>query len=681
MSEDPYLTGELAAAYINGVEEEGIATSIKHYALNNQESFRMNINSVCDTRTLREIYLKAFEIAIKKSNPGTVMASYNKVNGVYACESNYLLTEVLRNEWGYKGIVISDWGAVNNPVNAIKAGLNEIMPVATEENYKELMKEYDKDETFRNKVDESLSYTFDFIKKYQDLKPCEFDIEKGHEEAVKIAKESMVLLKNEDNILPLKKTEKVAYIGDYASNPHYKGGGSSNVTPYKLVTPLDCVEDGYNVKFAKGFNIIDDEIDLELQNEAVELAKKSDKVVMFLGTNNDVESENYDRKNLDLFVNQIDLLYKVLAVNKNVVVVLQNGAPVELPFINDVKGLLEAYLGGEGVGEAITSILYGETNPSGRLAETFPIKLNSVPCFAYFNTSNKVAAYKEAIYVGYRYYETKSVPVLFPFGYGLSYSNFKYSNFNVDSADFLKENNYKLVVSCEVTNDSDVDGKEVVQVYISKPNNKIFNAKYELVDFKKVFIKAHETVKVTFELDKEAFKYFDAKLNARNIQNGTYLVNISKNSHEHLFTKEVFIKEENEVEGYDRQKLKKYFSCDIRFLSFDEYRLLYNNDELLKSCKINEKFSMNSNFTEIKSTWAGRIVYNILSKQESIIKNKGVYAAVMEMPFRSLCTFGGGALKPSIFKYIVHAANGEMAAINLLIFLIKFAKAAKKVKF
>ena len=543
------------------------------------------------------------------------------------------------------------------------------------------MKEYDKDETFRNKVDESLSYTFDFIKKYQDLKPCEFDIEKGHEEAVKIAKESMVLLKNEDNILPLKKTEKVAYIGDYASNPHYKGGGSSNVTPYKLVTPLDCVEDGYNVKFAKGFNIIDDEIDLELQNEAVELAKKSDKVVMFLGTNNDVESENYDRKNLDLFVNQIDLLYKVLAVNKNVVVVLQNGAPVELPFINDVKGLLEAYLGGEGVGEAITSILYGETNPSGRLAETFPIKLNSVPCFAYFNTSNKVAAYKEAIYVGYRYYETKSVPVLFPFGYGLSYSNFKYSNFNVDSVDFLKENNYKLVVSCEVTNDSDVDGKEVVQVYISKPNDKIFNAKYELVDFKKVFIKAHETVKVTFELDKEAFKYFDAKLNARNIQNGTYLVNISKNSHEHLFTKEVFIKEENEVEGYDRQKLKKYFSCDIRFLSFDEYRLLYNNDELLKSCKINEKFSMNSNFTEIKSTWAGRIVYNILSKQESIIKNKGVYAAVMEMPFRSLCTFGGGALKPSIFKYIVHAANGDMAAINLLIFLIKFAKAAKKVKF
>ena len=681
MSEDPYLTGELAAAYIKGVEDEGIATSIKHYALNNQESFRMNINSICDTRTLREIYLKAFEIAIKKSNPGTVMASYNKVNGAYACESNYLLTEVLRDEWGYKGIVISDWGAVNNPVNAIKAGLNEIMPVATEENYKELTEAYDKDEIFRAKVDESLNYTFNFIKKYQDLKPCGFDIEEGHEEAVKIAKESMVLLKNDNNILPLKKTEKVAYIGEYASNPHYKGGGSSNVTPYKLVTPLECVEDGYNVKFAKGFGIIDDDIDLELQNEAIELAKKSDKVVMFLGTNNDVESENYDRKNLDLFVNQIDLFNKVYAVNKNVVVVLQNGAPIELPFVNEAKAILEAYLGGEGVGEAITSILYGETNPSGRLAESFPIKLNSVPCFAYFNTSNKVAAYKESIYVGYRYYETKNLPVLFPFGYGLSYSNFKYNNFNVDSAKFLKENDYKLTVSCDFTNDSDIDGKEVVQVYISKPNDKIFNAKYELVDFKKVFIKAHETVKVSFELDKEAFKYFDEKLNTWNIQNGSYLIHISKNSQEHLFTKEVIIKEENEIEGYDKQKLKKYFSCDIRFLSSDDYRALYNNDELLKNCKHSEKFSMNSNFTELKSTWAGRIVYNMLSNQESIINNKGVYAAVMEMPFRSLCTFGGGALKASIFKYIIKAANGEVPAINLAIFLIKFAKAAKKVKF
>ena len=271
----------------------------------------MNINSVVDIRTMREIYLKGFEIAVKKSNPGTIMASYNKINGEYACENPYLLKDILRDEWGYKGIVISDWGAVNDPVKAIRAGLNEIMPVATKENTLALEKEYKEKEDFRKIVDESLNYTFDFIKKYQDTTKVDFDLDKGHEEAVNIAKESIVLLKNADNILPLKKREKVAFIGEYALNPHYNGKGSSYVTPYKLVTPLDAVDEkGYNVSFAKGFNIFNDSIDLSLESEAIDLAKKSDKVVMFLGTNGDIESENYDRKNLDLFINQIDLFYK-----------------------------------------------------------------------------------------------------------------------------------------------------------------------------------------------------------------------------------------------------------------------------------------------------------------------------------------------------------------------------------
>ena len=374
VSEDPYLTGELAASYIKGVEDQGVATSIKHFALNNQESFRMNINSVCDIRTMREIYLKGFEIAIKKANPGTIMASYNKINGDYACESSFLLRDILRDEWGYKGLVISDWGAVNDPVKAIRAGLNEIMPVATKENYAALEKEYNEKEDFKKVVDESLNYTIDFIKKYQDKEKIDFDLDKAHEEAVNIAKESIVLLKNENNILPLKKREKVAFIGEYAITPHYNGKGSSLVTPHKLVTPLEAVEEReYNVSFAKGFNIFTDSIDLSLESEAIELAKKSDKVVkvvMFLGTNSDIESENYDRRNLDLFINQIDLFYKIYNVNKNIVVVLQNGAPVEIPFNNEVKGLVEAYLGGEGCGEAIVDLLYGLANPCGRLAET-----------------------------------------------------------------------------------------------------------------------------------------------------------------------------------------------------------------------------------------------------------------------------------------------------------------------
>ena len=682
VSEDPYLVGELSAAYIKGVEDQGVATSIKHFALNNQESFRMNINSVVDIRTMREIYLKGFEIAVKKSNPGTIMASYNKINGEYACENPYLLKDILRDEWGYKGIVISDWGAVNDPVKAIRAGLNEIMPVATKENTLALEKEYKEKEDFRKIVDESLNYTFDFIKKYQDTTKVDFDLDKGHEEAVNIAKESIVLLKNEDNILPLKKREKVAFIGEYALNPHYNGKGSSFVTPYKLVTPLDAVDEkGYNVSFAKGFNIFNDSIDLSLESEAIDLAKKSDKVVMFLGTNGDIESENYDRKNLDLFINQIDLFYKIYNVNKNIVVVLQNGAPVEIPFNKEVKGLIEAYLSGEGCGEAIVSILYGETNPSGRIAETFPLRLNTVPSFAYFGVSNRVALYKEGIYVGYRYYETKGMPVLYPFGYGLSYSNFKYSEFNVDSAGFLKQNHYKIKLSVNVTNDSDIDGKDVLQVYVSKPNDKIFNAKYELVDFKKVFVKAHETIKVEFELDEEALKYFDVNLNKWNIVNGKYIFSLSKNSHEHLFKGEVEVKEEMDVEGYDKVALKKYFECDVRFLNIDDFQKLFNNDELLKRFKKPEKFTMNSNFTEMKTTWVGRNFANFVSKREDIVNNRTVYASVMEMPFRSLCTFGGGHLTPNIFKYMIKAANGEMTLINYLIFLVKFARASKKVKF
>ena len=273
------------------------------------------------------------------------------------------------------------------------------------------------------------------------------------------------------------------------------------------------------------------------------------------------------------------------------------------------------------------------------------------------------------------------MPVLYPFGYGLSYSNFKYSEFNVDSAGFLKQNHYKIKLSVNVTNDSDIDGKDVLQVYISKPNDKIFNAKYELVDFKKVFVKAHETIKVEFELDEEALKYFDANLNKWNIVNGKYIFSLSKNSHEHLFKGEVEVKEEMDVEGYDKVALKKYFDCDVRFLNIDDFQKLFNNDELLKRFKKPEKFTMNSNFSEMKATWVGRNFANFVSKREDIVNNRTVYASIMEMPFRSLCTFGGGHLTPNIFKYMIKAANGEMTLINYLIFLVKFARASKKVKF
>ena len=427
-SEDPYLAGEIAAAFVKGVQSQHVGTSIKHFAANNQEYRRMSSSSEVDERTLREIYFPAFETAVKKAQPYTFMCSYNQINGTFASENKWLLTDVLRGEWGFKGYVMSDWGAVNDRVKGLEAGLELEMPASGGDNDAMIVKAV-KDGVLEEKIlDQAVERILRIIFEYADhRKPQEFTMEKDHEEAQHIAEESMVLLKNENHILPLKTSEKAAFIGGFARNPRFQGGGSSHINCFKTTNVLDSVPCDAQVVYAEGFPADRDFYDKALADEAVKAAAEADKAVIFAGLPESFESEGYDRSHMRLPECQNRLITEILKVQPNTVIVLHNGSPVEMPWLGEIKGLLETYLGGQAGGAAAANILYGKINPSGKLAETMPLKLSDNPSYLNFGGGEKVE-YREGIFVGYRYYDTKEMDVVFPFGYGLSYTTFAYSN-------------------------------------------------------------------------------------------------------------------------------------------------------------------------------------------------------------------------------------------------------------
>ena len=426
-SEDPYLAGEIAAAFVKGVQSQHVGTSIKHFAANNQEYRRMSSSSEVDERTLREIYFPAFETAVKKAQPYTFMCSYNQINGTFASENKWLLTDVLRGEWGFKGYVMSDWGAVNDRVKGLEAGLELEVPASGGDNDAMIVKAV-KDGALEEKIlDQAVERILRIIFEYADhRKPQEFTMEKDHEEAQHIAEESMVLLKNENHILPLKTSEKAAFIGGFARNPRFQGGGSSHINCFKTTNVLDSVPCDAQVVYAEGFPADRDFYDKALADEAVKAAAEADKAVIFAGLPESFESEGYDRSHMRLPECQNRLITEILKVQPNTVIVLHNGSPVEMPWLGEIKGLLETYLGGQAGGAAAANILYGKINPSGKLAETMPLKLSDNPSYLNFGGGEKVE-YREGIFVGYRYYDTKEMDMAFPFGYGLSYTTFAYS--------------------------------------------------------------------------------------------------------------------------------------------------------------------------------------------------------------------------------------------------------------
>lgn len=545
-SEDPYLASQMAAAHIKGVQSKNVGTSIKHFAANNQEHRRMSCSSEIDERTLREIYLAAFETAIKEAKPDTVMCSYNRINGEFASENHWLLTEVLRDQWGFEGYVMSDWGAVNDRVKGLKAGLELEMPGSGGNTDKEIVEAVKSGELEEAVLDRAVERILNIVFKFTDNRQeGKFDLEEDHKLAAKIAGESMVLLKNE-GVLPLSaQGKKIAFIGKFAETPRFQGGGSSHINSFKITSALEAVKEVAEVTYAQGYDVKEDVIDQAMLDQAVETAKEADVAVIFAGLPDAFESEGYDRTHMRMPDCQNTLISEIAKVQENVVVVLHNGSPVEMPWADQVKGILEAYLCGQAVGQAEVDILFGKVNPSGKLAETIPYKLSDNPSYLNFPGDGQKVEYKEGVFVGYRYYDTKEMPVRYPFGYGLSYTTFEYSDLQL-SSDKIKDTD-KLKVTLKVKNTGNRAGKEIVQLYVADKIGAASRPVKELKNFVKVELQPQEEKTVEMELDKRSFAWYNTDIHDWYAASGEYEILAAASSRDIRLKKTVYVESTTEL--------------------------------------------------------------------------------------------------------------------------------------
>ncbi|GLV66900.1 glycosyl hydrolase [Bacillus mycoides] len=544
-SEDPYLSSQMAANHVIGVQSQGIGTSLKHFAANNQEHRRMSVDTIVDERTLREIYLASFEDVIKEAQPWTVMSAYNKINGEYASENNYLLNDILKDEWGFEGFVVSDWGAVNERVEGLANGLELEMPSSFGIGEKKIVDAVNGGELSVEKLDQAVDRLLYIIFKAYDnqLENAVYSKDAHHQLAREVASESMVMLKNEDSILPLKKEGTVAIIGEFAKQPRYQGGGSSHINPTKLESILEEIEmvsgEKTNILFAQGYNLASDDVDENMTNEAKKIAESADTVVLFVGLPDRYESEGFDRKHLQMPENHVQLIEAIAEVQSNIVVVLSNGAPIEMPWIGKVKGILEGYLGGQALGGAIADLLFGDANPSGKLAETFPKVLSDNPSYLNFPGEGDKVEYKEGVFVGYRYYDKKNIEPLFPFGFGLSYTNFEYSNLSVDKKEIKDTETVSVTVN--VKNIGSTAGKEIVQLYIKDIESTMIRPEKELKGFEKVELQPGEEKTVNFTLNKRSFAYYNVELKDWHVETGEFEILVGKSSREIVLQDNVYI--------------------------------------------------------------------------------------------------------------------------------------------
>jgi beta-glucosidase len=529
-SEDPLVAGAQAAGLVKGVQSKGIGTSLKHFAVNNQETDRLRINARVSERALREIYFPAFEYVVKHAHPWTVMCAYNKLNGIYTSQNSWLLTDVLRKEWGFNGVVMSDWGACHDHVAAIAAGLNlEMPPSHTDKEVVDAVRnEKIKPETLKVRAQELLNLV-EKARPAMEIKDYSYDVDAHHDLARQAAQESIVLLKNEGSILPLSEKDHIAVIGEFARTPRYQGGGSSHVRPTKMVSFLDALnERGIKVRFAPGFTLDRAEQDSTLTDEALDAAIHSDEVIVFLGLPEAEESEGHDRTTVDIPTKQIEVLHKVTAANKRVVVVLSNGSAVSVsPWDDDAAALLEGWLLGQASGQATADVIFGDVCPSGKLAQTIPLRLEDDPSFCNFPGGEGTVDYGEGVFVGYRYYDTVNRNVAYPFGYGLSYTTFNIYNLTVK-----KTSACSATVTVTISNTGSRRGAEVVQVYIAPKNAPVSRPLHELKAFKRVELEPGESKIVTFELKNRAFAYWSEQLKDWHISKGDYEIQVGSSSHE-----------------------------------------------------------------------------------------------------------------------------------------------------
>jgi len=533
-SEDPYLSSEIAASHIQGVQSQGVGTSLKHFAVNNQEYHRMTYDAVIDERTLREIYLASFEGAVKKGQPWTLMTAYNKINGSYASQNDHLLGDVLRNEWGYEGLVVSDWGAVDQIVDSLAGGLELEMPGNGDISEKKIIHAVKNQKLSVEVLDIAVERMLQLVFMHLDNKKenATFDQDEHHQLARKVASESIVLLKNTDNVLPLEKSSKVAIIGALAQKPKFQGGGSAFVVPTRVDIPLDEINQLATsedlITYAPGYALDSENVDNSMMEEAILAAQVADVTVIFAGLPDGFETELADRAHLQLPYNQQQLIEAIAAVQSKIVVVLMNGAALEMPWAISVSSIVEAYLGGQAVGGAIADVLFGEVNPSGKLAETFPMKLAHNPSFLNFPGEGNRVEYKEGIFVGYRYYDTKKIEPLFPFGHGLSYTTFEYSNLTMSRTELSDTDTVDVQVT--ISNNGSRAGKETVQLYVKDIESSVVRPDKELKDFAKVELKPGEHTTIFFTLHKRAFAYYNVALKDWHVESGSFEIMIGGSS-------------------------------------------------------------------------------------------------------------------------------------------------------
>ena len=583
-SEDPFVAGEIAAAHITGVQSRKVGTSIKHFLANNQETRRMSATSEAEERTLREIYMPAFEIAVKKAKPWTVMCSYNKINGVYAAENHKYLTDVLRGEWGFDGYVMSDWGAVNDRVADLKAGLDLEMPSsggAYDARIIEAVKNGSLEEAV---LDQAVERILNIVYRFEENRDTEavFDRDLHDALAREVAEETIVLLKNE-GVLPLKEEQKAVFIGKYAKEPRYQGGGSSHINSSRITSALSMAAGNPNVVYAQGFEDDKDVINDTLIQEAVQAAKEADVAVIFAGLPDAFESEGFDRTHMRMPECQNVLIHEVAKVQPNTVVVLHNGSPVEMPWEQEVKGIVEAYLGGQAVGAAEYDILYGKVNPSAKLAETFPMRLEDNPSYLDFAGDEDRVVYREGVFVGYRYYDKKQMEVLFPFGHGLSYTEFAYSNLRLNAHSMRETDTLEVLV--DVTNTGKLAGKEVVQLYVEDKESTMPRPVKELKGFDKVFLEPGETRTVSFALDQRAFAYYNEEVQDWCVESGEFGILIGASSRDIRLQDTVMVEAERPKKKYtldstfgDVKADPKAYACAREIMDAYEKKCLGDNE-------------------------------------------------------------------------------------------------------
>ncbi len=660
-SEDPYLSGKLASSWVLGLEQQNIMSSLKHFALNNQETNRMISDSIIDERAMHEIYLKSFEMIVKQAKPSTIMSSYNKINGTYAGEHHDLLQHVLRDEWGFNGLIISDWTACNNKIASLDAGMGLIMPKNPAGFDKQVKKAIKNKSLSQEKLDERVL----------EVLTCAFNKNTHHEKAnynahhhlaYQAATKSIVLLKNDQNILPINQEYPWLIIGEIAKKFRIQGSGSSLINPTQYFSFIDvCNQNHQGFIYDEGYSL-SDSCNANISNETLSLANKSPFVLVFVGFSESDESEGFDKQDIKINQSQYDTIKTISSINKNVVVIINAGSPIEMPFIDDVKAILYTTLPGQAGAQALFDILTGVVNPSAKLTDTFVKSISDTPCYLEFGKNTNTALYKESIFVGYRYYSTYNIATNYPFGHGLSYSEFQYHDLLI-SGDFPD-----LVVSFTITNISHIPGEEIMQCYISPGSDEILQPSLELKGFKKILLQPKETKTIQILLSKDSFEKYNTNLKKWQILKQTYAIKIGASSQDIRLSKSIVVSKAAKVESCFKKENYPMFNTTNSLQSMNDYEF-----EKLIHRKIpkplfdeTDPFTMNSTLTHLSTTFVGNVLIKVIKKQQkkSITNDsslesveKMIEFGVMQSPLRSLATYSNGVLTIFMLKGILFFAN------------------------